>query len=166
MRNLKCIAVYGFMKLWSLCQDFFLFGKGVPVVRNLSPPTFLFPPFPYLLSLSVKDEDCEALFTLLVVAGLLGGMRSKCQEHLVMSVGGRQKPPRPCSLHLELSVVICSSAGKYEALRDWSQNLNLTSLQHKWLCIQVQINGGRGVEQQKYLRCLLQTFCFEYWKIK
>lgn len=31
-----------------------------------SSPMFLFPPSPYLLFLSVKDEDCEALFPLLL----------------------------------------------------------------------------------------------------
>ncbi|KAM3675153.1 uncharacterized protein VK521_000881 isoform 1-T1 [Ammospiza maritima maritima] len=63
-------------------------------------------------------------------AKLLGCVGSKRREHFVIFVGGRHKPPRPHSLHLEPSMVICSSTGKYEALRDRSQCLNLTSLQH------------------------------------
>lgn len=107
-----------FYEMMTFVSRFLSFWERGACKKKSFTPYISVSPFPYLLSLSVKDENCEALFPLLVVAGLLGGMRSRCQEHLVMFVRGRQKPPRPRSLHLELSMVICSSAGKYEALRD------------------------------------------------
>lgn len=59
-----CLWLYVMMKLH---RGFFPFGRGEPVIRNPSPSRFLFPPFPYLLSLYMKDEDCEALFPLLLL---------------------------------------------------------------------------------------------------